>query len=70
MEAEDAKVRRVAKLGKSGSRVYNACLQPQVCLNVDTVYNLGILSRDIYLAIWIVLFVLLGIYLGQIKFLT
>jgi len=36
---------------------------------VDTVYNLGILSRDIYLAIWIVLFVLLGMYLmGKIKF--
>ena len=36
---------------------------------VDTVYNLGILSRDIYLAIWIVLFVLMGIYLmGKIKF--
>ena len=36
---------------------------------VDTVYNLGILSRDIYLAIWIVIFVLVGIYLmGKIKF--
>ena len=36
---------------------------------VDTVYGLGILSRDIYLAIWIVLFVLMGIYLmGKIKF--
>jgi thiol:disulfide interchange protein DsbD len=36
---------------------------------VDTVYNLGILSRDVYLAIWIVLFILLGIYLmGKIKF--
>ena len=36
---------------------------------IDTVYNLGILSRDIYLAIWIVLFVLLGIYLmGKIRF--
>lgn len=36
---------------------------------VDTVYNLGILSRDVYLAIWIVLFVLLGLYLmGKIKF--
>ncbi len=36
---------------------------------IDTVYNLGILSRDVYLAIWIVLFVLLGIYLmGRIKF--
>lgn len=36
---------------------------------VDTVYNLGILSRDVYLAVWIVLFILLGIYLmGRIKF--
>lgn len=36
---------------------------------IDTVYGLGILSRDIYLAVWIVLFVLLGIYLmGKIKF--
>jgi thiol:disulfide interchange protein DsbD len=36
---------------------------------VDTVYSLGILSRDIYLAIWIVLFFLLGLYLmGKIKF--
>lgn len=36
---------------------------------VDTVYGLGILSRDIYLAIWIVLFFLLGLYLmGKIKF--
>ncbi len=37
--------------------------------NIDTVYSLGILSRDVYLAIWIVLFVLLGLYLmGKIKF--
>jgi thiol:disulfide interchange protein DsbD len=36
---------------------------------VDTVYNLGILSRDVYLAVWIVLFVLMGLYLmGKIKF--
>jgi len=36
---------------------------------VDTVYNLGILSRDIFLSIWIVLFTLLGIYLmGKLKF--
>ena len=36
---------------------------------VDTVYNLGILSRDIFLSVWIVLFTLLGIYLmGKIKF--
>lgn len=36
---------------------------------IDNVYSLGILSRDIYLAIWIVLFILMGIYLmGKIKF--
>ncbi|MCF8221592.1 MAG: sulfite exporter TauE/SafE family protein [Bacteroidales bacterium] len=36
---------------------------------IDSVYGLGILSRDIYLAVWIVLFVLLGLYLmGRIKF--
>ncbi len=36
---------------------------------IDNVYSLGILSRDIYLAIWIVIFILMGIYLmGKIKF--
>ncbi|HDZ40449.1 MAG TPA: DUF255 domain-containing protein [Bacteroidetes bacterium] len=36
---------------------------------IDTVYGLNILSRDFYLAIWIVLFFLLGFYLmGKIKF--
>jgi thiol:disulfide interchange protein DsbD len=36
---------------------------------VDSVYGLGILNRDIFLAIWIVLFTLLGLYLmGKIKF--
>jgi thiol:disulfide interchange protein len=36
---------------------------------IDTVYGLGILGRDLYLAIWIVLFFLLGLYLmGKIKF--
>ena len=36
---------------------------------IDTVYSLGILSRDIYLAIWIVIFILTGFYLmGKIKF--
>jgi thiol:disulfide interchange protein len=36
---------------------------------IDTVYSLGILSRDVYLAIWIVLFMLLGLYLmGKIRF--
>lgn len=38
-------------------------------MTIDGVYNLKILSRDIYLAIWIVLFSLLGLYLlGKIRF--
>ncbi len=37
--------------------------------NIDQVYHFNILSRDIYLAIWIVIFFLMGIYLlGKIKF--
>ena len=37
--------------------------------NIDQTYHLGILSRDVFLAIWIVLFVLLGVYLlGKLKF--
>ncbi len=37
--------------------------------NIDQVYGLGLISRDIYLAIWIVLFFFLGMYfLGKIKF--
>jgi len=38
-------------------------------MTIDTVYSFNILSRDIYLAIWIVLFSLMGLYLmGKIKF--
>ena len=38
-------------------------------MTIDSVYNLKILSRDIYLAIWIVIFTLTGLYLmGKIKF--
>ncbi len=38
-------------------------------MTVDGVYNLGLLSRDLFLAIWIVLFSLMGFYLlGKIKF--
>ncbi len=38
-------------------------------MTIDTVYSFNLLSRDIYLAIWIVLFTLLGLYLmGKIKF--
>ena len=38
-------------------------------MTIDSVYNLKILSRDLFLAIWIVLFTLLGLYLmGKIKF--
>jgi len=37
--------------------------------NIDQVYGLGLLSREIYLSIWIVLFFLLGMYfLGKLKF--
>jgi len=36
---------------------------------IDSVYSLGILSRSLFIAIWIVLFSLLGLYLmGKIKF--
>lgn len=36
---------------------------------IDSVYTLGIITRDIFLIIWIVLFALLGLYLlGRIKF--
>jgi thiol:disulfide interchange protein len=38
-------------------------------MTIDSVYSLGILSRDIFLAIWIVLFSLLGLYMmGKIRF--
>jgi thiol:disulfide interchange protein len=38
-------------------------------MTVDSVYSLGIISRDLFIAIWIVLFSLLGLYLmGKIKF--
>lgn len=38
-------------------------------LTIDQSYQLNFLSRDVYLAIWIVLFSLLGMYLlGKIKF--
>ncbi|MDA3911455.1 MAG: protein-disulfide reductase DsbD family protein [Bacteroidales bacterium] len=37
--------------------------------NIDQTYNLNFLSRDLYIAIWIVLFTLMGFYLlGKIKF--
>jgi thiol:disulfide interchange protein DsbD len=38
---------------------------------IDSVYGLKLITRDIYLAIWIVLFSLMGFNLqGRIKFLT
>ncbi len=37
--------------------------------NIDQTYHLGIISRDVFLAIWIVIFILLGVYLlGKLKF--
>lgn len=36
---------------------------------IDQTYHLGILDREIYIALWIVIFILLGFYLlGKIKF--
>jgi thiol:disulfide interchange protein DsbD len=36
---------------------------------IDSVYSFNILSRDIYLAVWIVIFSLMGLYLmGKIRF--
>lgn len=38
-------------------------------MTIDSVYGLGILSRTLFLSIWIVLFFLLGLYLmGKLKF--
>ncbi len=38
-------------------------------MTIDSVYNLRILTRDIYISIWVVIFSLLGLYLlGRIKF--
>ena len=38
-------------------------------MTIDSVYSFKILSRDIYLAIWIVIFTLMGLYLmGKIRF--
>lgn len=37
--------------------------------NIDQVYGFNILSRDVYLSVWIVIFAMLGLYfLGKIKF--
>jgi thiol:disulfide interchange protein DsbD len=38
-------------------------------MTIDSVYSLGLLPRDLFLAVWIVLFSLLGFYLaGKIRF--
>lgn len=35
---------------------------------IDSVYNLGLISRDLFLSVWIVIFTLMGLYLmGKIK---
>ncbi len=37
--------------------------------NIDQNYHLGILSRDLYIGIWVVIFIMMGIYLlGKIRF--
>jgi thiol:disulfide interchange protein len=36
---------------------------------IDSVYSFGILSRDVYLILWVIIFILIGLYLlGIIKF--
>jgi thiol:disulfide interchange protein len=38
-------------------------------MTIDSVYSLGLLSRELFLSVWIVLFSLLGLYLmGKIRF--
>jgi thiol:disulfide interchange protein len=38
-------------------------------MTMDSVYSLGVISRDLFLAVWIILFSMLGFYLlGKIKF--
>jgi len=38
-------------------------------MTIDSVYSLGLISRDLFLSVWIVLFSLLGLYMmGKIKF--
>jgi thiol:disulfide interchange protein len=38
-------------------------------MTIDSVYSLNLISRDLYLALWIIIFTLLGFYLlGKIKF--
>ncbi len=38
-------------------------------ITIDQTYHLGIMSREVYLAIWIVIFIMLGFYLlGKLKF--
>jgi thiol:disulfide interchange protein DsbD len=44
-------------------------LSMKFLMTIDSVYSLGLLSRDLFLSIWLVLFTLLGLYLmGKIKF--
>ena len=55
-----SKIRRLAEFNKSCSWIYYACLQSmKFLMTIDSVYSI---SRDLFLAIWIVLFSLLGFY--------
>ncbi len=68
----------MAKLPKSGGWLNSVkvvlgfimlAFSMKFLMTIDSVYSLKILSRDVYLAIWIVIFSLLGLYLmGRIKF--
>ena len=44
-------------------------MQLKFLSSIDQTYHLGIMSREVYLSIWIVIFIMLGFYLlGKIKF--
>lgn len=68
----------LSKIGKAGGwlnavKVVLGLLELALALkflsNVDMAYHWGILSKEVFLSIWIVLFALIGIYLlGKIRF--
>jgi thiol:disulfide interchange protein DsbD len=45
---------------KGGTGVYLLAFSLKFVSTIDSVYNLGFISRDLFLIIWIVLFSLLG----------
>ncbi len=68
----------ISKMPKSGSWLNSIkvvlgfimlAFSMKFLMTIDSVYSLKLLSRDLYLSVWIVLFFMLGLYLmGKIKF--